>query len=158
MTRALKNHQFNPITSLSHSSIRLFHKHLRESDGNHLIAATVTNQDPPSPNLGRQVGNFLRRLAVAAGRNSLQNETLACEGLVVLPLRQFLCAVSVGVGGEDSFHVGHFEELGGEEAGAGAGYCCVKGTRDENFEPFLKVLEEALVSSQFLKARVFWLG
>ena len=77
----------------------------------------------------------------------MQNETVSRESLVVLPLRDFLgCVpVAVGIGGGDSVHVRCGERFGGEEAGAGAGDCCVKGARDEDFEALLEVLGKSLM-------------
>ena len=132
------------LTSLRHSHIHSPHQLLRKLDLNHLIAAAMTNPDPPPPNPFRQLGNLLGRFPMAARRDSLQNETFAREAHAVLPLRELLGGVPVGVCGELAFRVGGFEKWRGEEAGAGAGNGCVEGARDEDFETLLEALEEAL--------------
>ena len=82
--------------------------------------------------------------------------------LVVLSLRELLRRELVGVAREHSFHVGCFKKLGGAEAGAGAGDCCIEGSRDKDLETLLEVSEEALVDGEFcvsfLKAGFGWLG
>lgn len=81
---------------------------------------------------------------------------------MVLPLRELLRREPVGVAREHSFHVGRFKKLGGAEAGAGAGDCCIEGSRDKDLETWLEVLEEALVDGEFClnfsKAEFGWLG
>lgn len=69
---------------------------------------------------------------------------------MVLPLRELLRREPVGVAREHSFHVGRFKKLGGAEAGAGAGDCCIEGSRDKDLETLLEVLEEALMDGEFL--------
>ena len=60
---------------------------------------------------------------------------------MVLALRDLLGCVAVGVGGEDAFRVGRGEEVGREEAGAGAGDGGVEGAGEEDFETLLEGLE-----------------
>ena len=161
MTQALIHYRLHPLTSLSHSSIQLLHQRLRRFDRNHLIAVAVANQDPPSPDLLRQFHDLVGRLAVAPSRDGLQNEALAREQLVVLPLRDLLRRVPIIVSGEHAIHVGRVEISGGEEAGTRAGNFRVEGARDDDIKTFLEVLEKTIVGRDgglISKARFCWLG
>ena len=161
MTQTLIHYRLHPLTSLSHSSIQLLHQRLRRFDRNHLIAPAMANHVPPSPDLLCQFHDLVGRLAVPPSRDGLQNEAHARERLVVIPLRDLLHRVLIGVRDEHAMHVGRIEILGREEAGARAGTFRVEGVRDDDIKTFLEVLEKTIVGREgglISKARFCWLG